>query len=205
MNTTLTIQEKLKDLRVEHGLTLEQLEKKTGLSKSALGSYETEDKDISLTSIVTLARFYDVSTDYLLGLTETKNHPNADLTELHLSDTMIELLKSGKINARLLCEMAAHKDFVKLLADIEIYVDGIATMQIQNLNAWVDVARAEIMEKYHPDEQDKDVYLLQAAHIHEHQYFCQRVHEDIDSIMKDIKGAHRTDSTSAPTTDRKSV
>ena len=25
MNTTLTIQEKLKDLRVEHGLTLEQL------------------------------------------------------------------------------------------------------------------------------------------------------------------------------------
>ena len=30
--------------------------------------------------------------------------------------------------------MAAHKDFVKLLADIEIYVDGIATMQIQNLN-----------------------------------------------------------------------
>ena len=28
-----------------------------------------------------------------------------------------------------------HKDFIKFLADIEIYVDGIATMQIQNLNA----------------------------------------------------------------------
>ena len=146
MNTALTIQEKLKDLRVEHGLTLEQLEKRTGISKSALGNYETEDyKDISLYSIVTLAKFYGVSADYLLGLTETKHHPNADLAELRLSDVMIELLKSGEINTRLLCEMAAHKDFVKLLADIEIYVDGIASMQVQSLNTWVDVARKEIM------------------------------------------------------------
>ena len=43
----LTIQERLKDLRVEWGLTLEQLANETGLSKSALGSYESEDyKDI---------------------------------------------------------------------------------------------------------------------------------------------------------------
>ena len=44
-------------------------------------------------------------------------------------------------------------------------VEGIASMQIQNLNAWVDVARAEIMEKYQPDEHDKTAYLLQSAHV----------------------------------------
>lgn len=44
----LTIQERLKDLRVECGLTLEQLAEQTHPSKSALGSYEAEDfKDIS--------------------------------------------------------------------------------------------------------------------------------------------------------------
>ena len=44
----LTIQERLKDLRVECGLTLGQLAEQTHLSKSALGSYEAEDfKDIS--------------------------------------------------------------------------------------------------------------------------------------------------------------
>ncbi len=36
----LTIQERLKDLRVERGLTLEQLAEQTYLSKSAQGSYE---------------------------------------------------------------------------------------------------------------------------------------------------------------------
>ena len=64
----------------------------------ALGKYETDDyKDISPFAIATLADFYGVSTDYLMGLTENKNHPNTELQSLHLSDDMVELLSSGKI------------------------------------------------------------------------------------------------------------
>ena len=52
------------DLRVvDKHLTLEQLAEQTGLSKSALGKYETDDyKDISPFAIATLADFYGVST-----------------------------------------------------------------------------------------------------------------------------------------------
>lgn len=195
----LTIQERLKDLRVERGLTLEQLAEQTHLSKSALGSYETDDfKDISHYALIKLAKFYSVTADYLLGLSETKKHPNADLADLRLSDELIDLLKSGRIDTALFCELATHKDFVKLLADIEIYANGIASGQIQNLNAWVDVARAEIMEKYQPGEHDKTSYLLNAIHVQEGEYFSRRVHDDIDGIMEDIKKAHkgRTESVS---------
>ena len=38
----LSIQERIKDLHVEYKLTLEQLAEQTGLSKSALGSYEND-------------------------------------------------------------------------------------------------------------------------------------------------------------------
>ena len=79
----LSIQERIKDLRVEHKLTLEQLAEQTGLSRSALGSYESDDfKDISHYALIKLADFYDVSVDYLLGRMETKKHPNADISEL---------------------------------------------------------------------------------------------------------------------------
>ena len=123
----LSIQERLKDLRVERGLTLEQLAEQTHLSKSALGSYEAEDfKDISHYALIKLAKFYGVTADYLLGLSETKNHPNADLADLRLSDDMIELLKSGRVDNSLLCELAAHPDFPRLMADLEIYVNGVA-------------------------------------------------------------------------------
>lgn len=195
----LSIQERLKDLRVERRLTLEQLAEQTGLSKSALGSYESDDyKDISHHAINRLADIYDVTTDYLLAWTETKSHPNASLADLCLSDDMIDLLKSKQIDTALLCELATHPDFVKLLADIQIYVEGIASMQIQNLKAWVDVARAEIMEKYQPDEHDKTAYLLQSAHVDEGDYFSSRVHKDMDSILEDLRKAHVGRSNGAP-------
>ena len=58
MQIKLTIQERLKDLRNGQGLTLEQLAEKTGLSKSALGNYESNDfKDISPFAIVKLSEF----------------------------------------------------------------------------------------------------------------------------------------------------
>ena len=57
----LSIQERLKDLRVERGLTLEQLAEQTHLSKSALGSYEGDNfKDISHYALIELAKFYEV-------------------------------------------------------------------------------------------------------------------------------------------------
>ncbi len=119
MYAKLTIPERLKDLRVvDKHLTLEQLAEQTGLSKSALGKYETDDyKDISPFAIATLADFYGVSTDYLMGLTENKNHPNTELQSLHLSDDMVELLSSGKINNRLLCELATHPNFRRLMIE----------------------------------------------------------------------------------------
>ena len=78
-----------------------------------------------------------MTADYLLGLSEMKNHPNADLADLRLSDEMIDLLKSGRIDNTLLCELAAHPDFPRLMADLEIYVNGTALKQAQGANAIV--------------------------------------------------------------------
>ncbi len=199
MNAKLTIQERLKDLRVnDRQLTLEQLAEATGLSRSALGNYESNDfKDISPFSIATLAQFYGVSTDYLLGLTEQKNHPDAEVLDLHLSDEMLEILRSSKINNRLLCEIVTHREFCRLLADIEIYVDRIASAQINNLNAWVSVARAEILARQQPDEEDIYLRTLEAAYIQEDKYFTYAVHEDMDAIIADIREAHKKDVTTA--------
>ena len=66
MKQGITIQERLKDLRIEGHLKLEELAELTKISKSALGSYENDDrKEISHKSILKLAEFYGVSTDYL--------------------------------------------------------------------------------------------------------------------------------------------
>ena len=201
MKGATTIQERLWELRKDKGLNLEELAQLTKISKSALASYESKDnKEINHGNLITLADFYGVSIDYLLCRTENREQANTPLTELHLNDEMVALLKSGRINNRLLCELATHKDFIKFLADIEVYVDGIASMQIQNLNSLVDTVRHEIMERYRPGEDDPYLRILQAAHIEDDEYFSHMIQDDISVIIRDIRAAHKSDSESAPPT-----
>ena len=198
MYVKLSIPEKLKDLRVERRLTLEQLAAETGLSKSALGKYETDDyKDISPFAIATLADFYGVSTDYLMGRTETKNHPNTALHELHLSDDMIDVLKSGKLNNRLLCEMVTHENFRRFLVDAEIYIDRIADMRINDMNTVLAAVRKQLLEKDGADENKLDVRTLEVAQIQETDYFSHIAAEDMSVILKDIREKHKADTTTA--------
>lgn len=195
----LTIQERIKDLRLECGLTLKELSEQTGLSSSALSSYESdESKDISHYALIKLAQFYRVTTDYLLGLSEMKSHPNADLADLRLSDNMIDVLKRGRVDTALLGELMVHPDFMKFLGDINIYVNGLAAIQVHNLNAWVEAVRAKYLNKYQPGEQNMDTLLLDAILLQEHNYFTCRVHEDIDAIMENVREAHRGRSESGP-------
>ena len=199
MHTKLSIPERLKDLRVvDKHLTLEQLAEQTGLSKSALSKYESDDyKDISPFAIATLAEFYGVSTDYLMGLSENKNHPNAELQALHLSDDMVTLLSSGKINNRLLCEIATHENFRRLMTDIEIFVDRIADMRIAQMNLVLEATRQEVIRSHAPGENDLYVRTLELGQVQESDFFSHTIHDDLDSIVQDIRQAHVTDRTTA--------
>ena len=183
---------------VDKHLTLEQLAEQTGLSKSALGKYETDDyKDISPFAIATLADFYGVSTDYLMGLTENKNHPNTELQSLHLSDDMVELLSSGKINNRLLCELATHPNFRRLMIDMEICIDQIANMRVEQMNLVLEATRQTVMSKYAPGEDDLYMRTLELGQVQESDFYSHVMHDDLDSIVRDIREAHRKDKTTA--------
>ena len=199
MNTTLTIQEKLKDLRAAHGLTLEQLADQTGLSKSALGKYENDDyKDISPFAIVTLAKFYHVTTDYLLGVSEQKNHSDAELSALHLSDDAIDVLKAGKFNHRLLSEMLCHKDFQRMMLDAEIYVDRIADMRINDMNSMLEAVRRMALMKQ-DGQGDLSTRTLELAQVQEDDYFGHVLADDLKAILRDIREEHSNDTTTADT------
>ena len=198
MQPKLTIQERLKDLRVERSLTLEQLSAETGISKSALGRYEADDfKDISPFSMVELAKFYGVSTDYLLGLTEQKNHPTTELDALHLGDDAIEVLRTGKFNHRLLSELICHKDFQRFMLDAEIYVDRIADMRINDMNAVLEAVRQMALMKNGGDANDLYLRTLEVAQIREDEYFGSLIVDDLKVILRDIREQHRPDTMTA--------
>ena len=196
----LSIQEKLKDLRIEKGLSLQELAEQTGISRASLGNYETDDyKEITHKAIVTLANFYGVTSDYLLGLTENREQHPFPVDELGLDDETVDLLKSGKLNVRLICEMIKHPDYINFISDMEIYVDNLAGMQFRNINKMIEQTRVRLQNKGISDE-DHYMKTLKAASISEDNYFNNLLGNDVVRIAKDIRDAHSKDVETGETT-----
>ena len=69
------------------------------------------------------------------------------------------------------------------MADMEIYVDGMVSMQIRNLNALLESVRASIIDRYAPKE-DNTLLTLKAAQVNEDE---RVVDDDVESILRDLK------------------
>ena len=97
--------EKLKKIRLKEGMTQEDLAKKLNISTSTVSMYETGAREPDLNTLTAIAKFFNVSTDYLLGLSENqyfdfKSSENVDITQYttelaaHL-EKIIDLLKKN--------------------------------------------------------------------------------------------------------------
>ena len=59
---------KIKVLRLGKQLTQAEMARRIGISKAMISSYELEQRSPSYEVLIKIARFFSVSTDYLLGL-----------------------------------------------------------------------------------------------------------------------------------------
>jgi len=66
----ITFSEKLKELRLEKELSQDQLAKETGLSQVGISQWESEKRVPNAIAVVMLAKYFDVTTDYILGVTD---------------------------------------------------------------------------------------------------------------------------------------
>ena len=64
----MSIGERIKELRKEKRLTQSQLAKEIGYTQQIVADWETSKKKPASDAIIALAKFFDVSADYILGL-----------------------------------------------------------------------------------------------------------------------------------------
>lgn len=206
MHTKLTIPERLKDLRVsEKRMSLQELSDATGIPSSTLGNYaKDENVDISLGNLLTLADFYQVSTDYLLCRTELREHTNKSVSDLHLNDDAVQILTDEKYNPRLLSELLSHESFHKFMTDLEIYIDGFNDKGIQIANAFLDVMRYKLNE-LGADSTDAFAKIFDTSHIETEQYYINILLEDLKPIVSDLRNTHMKDSNTASDIDYQSM
>lgn len=91
------IGEKLRQLREDKGLSMSAISAEFGISLGAYQKYENNTRDVSTTLLKTIADFYHVSTDYLLGRTAVREMNvlgKHEYTEEEVRNIDSELLKN---------------------------------------------------------------------------------------------------------------
>jgi len=61
---------RIRDLREDRDLTQKQMAKALNCSQQAYSNYELGQRDIPTDMLIKLALFYNVSTDYILGISD---------------------------------------------------------------------------------------------------------------------------------------
>lgn len=70
VRTEILKYERIRDMRVDHGLTQRQIAKLLNISQNTYSQYEIGVSRFPLDAVITLAEYYNVSIDYLVGLTD---------------------------------------------------------------------------------------------------------------------------------------
>lgn len=86
--------QRLKDLRIEKNVTQQQVGDFLGVGRATIAGYETKDKHPDFDKLNLLAQFFNVTTDYLIGVPNSvKTLDDKDITiATHRTDSYKEVL-----------------------------------------------------------------------------------------------------------------
>ena len=98
---------RLKELRKEHGYTIEQFADMVGISKSTLGYYENDKRMPDIEILARIANVLNVSADYLIGRTNTTAQKGK-------MKTVCEFTGLSDSAAEFLAQLVKDKDYEKL-------------------------------------------------------------------------------------------
>lgn len=90
-------------------------------------------------------------------------------------------------------EILTDENFLRLMVDAEIYVDGNVTTQFHTLDKMVDTQRMIFVQKLHPEDYNLQMETLRRISIDEDAFFEHTLSEDIIRIMRRIRKNHLGD------------
>ncbi|MBO5336122.1 MAG: helix-turn-helix transcriptional regulator [Lachnospiraceae bacterium] len=193
MEIDITINERITDLRTMSGLSQKELADRIDVPTSTLCRIEQgKISNVSNDVLIKLANFFNVSTDYLLGLTNVKFKKNVELSELGLTNKALFALLSGSVDGALLSRIIEHPHFVTLLDTADAYFKDAHKAGIQSRNDVINLATASLKDfmKEHPEnrmEISHDIRQLNAEKIGGDEADMNKLRNIFMSILKDIK------------------
>lgn len=133
--------DRIRELRKRDKLTQAELAKRIGISPSTLGRIEKGEIESTGTDILMkLAETFQVSTDFLLGITCYPDKKNYAVAQLGLTPEAIRKLLSGALDRGTVNKLLTSRHFPLLTKSISAYLKGNAEEGIRVQNEIMNLA-----------------------------------------------------------------
>ena len=186
------IGERLKQLRIKNGLKQQELADMFGLSSGTISFYESEQRKPDIDFIVAIAKYFDVSTDYLLGLTNAIDKENIDISKVtglnDFSLTILEqsLKETNNAAAEVIDTVICGGDFLRLVNLINDKKEKKPTIDID----WSDICDKKLSDIFDMDIEQRTTILNMLFPMNRFNAYELReleIEKYIDSIAKRLK------------------
>ena len=143
--------ERIRDLRKEAKLNQDDFAEAIGISRSTLGDIELDKRSISSTTALEIAKYFNVSVDFVLAKTDDPNIINYDLKVLGLTQEAADKLYTNQIDTGVLNLLIEHEKFGEMMHLIAFYLKDINSEAKRTQNALYSTI-ADFLRKYGEDE-----------------------------------------------------
>ena len=187
------IHQRLSDLRNGTGKSQKEVADELNVQASVLSRIERgETKAVSHDLVIKFAEYYNVSTDYLLCISDIRIRRNVELEELGLTNKALLQLLQGNVNGDILSRLLEHRYFPQLLDTINSYFTEEHNAGFANRNAVIDMGTASLKEliKDNPEcktETQHGIREINAQKITGTEADIEKIKSIFLVILKDIK------------------
>ena len=119
-----TVRQRLADIMKIRKVSQTELAQRIGCQDSTISRFITGKTDkLSDENIIRIARVFNVSTDFILGVTTVPDRKNYEIDELGLSAQAARNLYTGKVNTQVVNRLLESPRFAELTYILEQYFD----------------------------------------------------------------------------------
>ncbi len=188
-----TIGRRITGLRERRDMTLEELAAKIGVNATTLGRIEKgQTQKVGSDVLAALAREFQVSADYLLGLTDIPVRKNYEIGALGLSARAAQNLYTGRVNVDVVNRLLEHPRFPLLTAMIAQYLNDTFAAGVAAQNELFDTMSDVLLSAAQSDPKQRDavkeaVRAVKLSKAPPHQVELAKIQNTFMAILKEIK------------------
>lgn len=187
-----TIGRRITGLRERRDMTLEELAAKVGVNATTLGRIEKgQTQKVGSDVLTALAREFQVSADYLLGLTDIPDRKNYEIGALGLSAQAVQNLYTGRVNVDVVNRLLEQPKFPLMIAMIAQYLDDTFAAGVAAQNELFDFMSDILLNAGSPDSGQKvereAARAVKLSKSPPHQVELAKIQNTFMTMLKEIK------------------